>query len=219
MGKLRLTIQSILLTIAYIVTYELKLAISWTTPSRIIIISIIAYILSSVLAELITNKLLAVKWFRKITLGRAWVEGNWYIQTYDSKSDKPVSTGIFTLAYSNCDQSLIATSYKLNSPESNIETVSRSKYVFINPTDLSYVNYFVYTLGVEFIHGVAIGNFIQEDDGFPLRYDGKLYFFSEMPEYRQIALKIPDKEVVELKRNHGSVWRKNYLNASKGNAI
>lgn len=217
MGNLRLTIQSLFLAIAYIVIYELKLAISWTTPSRIICISIIAYVLSSVLAEFLTKKLMAVKWLRKLTLGRAWVEGNWYIQTYDSNNDTPVSIGILTLTYSNSDYSLIASSYKLNSPESKIETVSRSKYVFLNPTDLSYVNYFVYTLGVDFIHGVAIGNFIQEDDGFPVRYDGKLYFFSDMPECRQIALKIPDKEVIAFKLKHGSVWRTSYLNAAKGN--
>lgn len=211
MDKLRLNVQILFITIALVIGYELKIAISLETPVRILSIAVAGYVLSNIFAAYATRKLLSVRWVRKQALGRAWVEGNWYIKTYDPANSKPVAQGLLTLSYSDTDYSLIASSYKLSSPESGIATISRSKSVFLNSTDLSYVNCFVYTLGAQFIHGVAIGNFYHEEGGFPVRYDGKLYFFNEMPEYRQIAVKIPDEEIEDMRRKEGAEWRTGYL--------
>jgi len=212
MIDLRRTIQLTLISISLALVYELKIGYNWNTSFRVITFLLMSYILTSIISQSLSRILSNIKIVRMISLNRCWVEGYWLIETYAPKNEMAIARGLMHITHDGISHELSITGYKLKSIDSKIETMSNTIYATINRYDLSYLSYWKYIIGTDFIHGISLGNFyIDSPKFFPTRYDGNLFYFSKYPKMRQVANKIENSEIKKYIKKYKSNWKKYYL--------
>ena len=212
MAKVRSALHVALVTVCVAAAYELEATYHWRSPARVLALVALSYFLTSFVASGLVGVLFQFPIARMLTLRRAWIEGYWYVLTYEPDTAEILARGLANFEYLGPELELKATVFKVRSPESGVETASTSEMAELDRRTLQYLNYFNYQSGGKTINGVALGTFYL--DGlrpFPMRYHGAIRYFADRPEQQQIARRISRRRVRKTVRRYAYDWERRLL--------
>lgn len=205
-----------LTTITVTLSYEIKDP-SIKVPAFILVF--ISFLISTYLANILIEKAMDWRWGRKLILGKAWLEGAWYLSTttLDNNSNAISQLGICYISYEGRDHVLTVTTYR-KKYHHNMHTgfSSVSEFVSLRGSDKKFCNLFVLSNGEEETRGITTGTFISDGrENYPNNFEGHVTLFNERVTRRQTATKIPDSVVKRLMIEHGGKWRDECLRLAK----
>ena len=217
--KTRLFIRVFLISIFIVLSYELK-SYNFTiniasgkigNPIPPLVLALLGFVVGSYLSVFFDKYLFKSKRVRMWLFGDSWIEGAWYVKTYDGK--KLISRAIVQLSYFGDDFQLKSVAYHLQ--ENGLENLTHSHKVVLFEDGLLYINYISVARGSDQLIGIATGHYyIDSSNKYPNLYDGKIVLFDGSNVNRQFAIKIKNGE---LKQYVGkcSNWQSQYLNDRK----
>lgn len=195
-----------LATVFVVLSYEVKVPPS---PLPIWLLSGIAFILSTYAAQLVVNSILNARWGRMVIMGKSWMEGYWYLQTFaDTTHPHAISNdGITSISYEGTEFELSVVTYRKRTGAMTIGFSSVSDLTIAREYDTRFSNYFTITEGSKDAKGITVGKFYRDQGAtHPNRFEGTSVLFSDGVYRRQSGHKIPAAIVQALKRTHGDKW-------------
>jgi hypothetical protein len=164
-------------------------------------VALLAAFCAAILLEFLVDRLDRVRWFRRLVLGKNWMEGTWLDFVVDKETKKPLSCGIIRIGFEDGELSVNGENFDL---QGNSVGVFEDETVFCRRGRVQFIYRYV---GVH-SHGTEVGyaeyNFAESDDGPPIRYTG---FFFDTDNLRRLcssARKVIKKEDIEALKQQGS---------------
>lgn len=199
-------------------TYELKLyeKLPWalSEPVRGVLFVVIGGVLAEPVSRFLAWAVTAIGGIRALILHRRAIEGFWHVQTFAADKPDPVANGLARFEFVEEGESveLKVDIHKIVDPQHGVPTRSHSELAMLAPHSLAYFNLFRYLVGDREHEGVAVGRFaFQNTRSSPDRYDGRVIFFDGSPIQRQIAVRVPARDVRTHRRKHGDDWQTSLL--------
>jgi hypothetical protein len=211
-ANLRSALHVALVTVCVTTAYELESTYHWRSPAGVLALVALSYVLTSFIAGGVAGLLFRAPAVRMLALRRAWIEGYWYLLTYDPGKAPVSARGLGFIEYVGSELELKATVFKPKSPESGVETASTSELAELDSRTLQYLNFFNYQSGGETINGVVLGHFYR--DGlrpYPTRFHGVIRYFASLPQQQQIGRRISRRRVRKCIRKYQYDWVRRLL--------
>ncbi|MES1998914.1 MAG: hypothetical protein V4446_06350 [Pseudomonadota bacterium] len=197
--------------------YELKVydKLPWhlTESARVILFVIVGGVVAEPFSRLLAWSITNIQGIRVFILHRRAIEGFWHVQTFETGNPNPIADGLARFEFVEEGESveLKVDIHKIADPEHGVPTRSHSELAMLAPHSLAYFNLFKYLVDNQEYEGVAVGHFAFQNSRFlPDRYDGRVIFFNGLIQ-RQIAVRVPHREVRRHKSKYGNEWQTSLL--------
>jgi len=197
-------------------SYELKglNTFGWVMPSYIL--AGMAAIFGTASAKFIVERLFQLQAIRKVVMGSSWIEGYWLIKTTSVENDNSplVLPGVLFLEVNPGSGALKAVTTRYALEEGEFIVNSQVAHVQSDTENIQYLNYFkIGYPGSGVRYGMAFGEFSRNNNftTSPNVLEGKITLEGDGIVRRQIAKRIDDEIVEELKNLHGHDWIKEVI--------
>jgi hypothetical protein len=195
------------------ISYEIKgpLTQAWGVPSYVLAIA--AFLFGAGVSKFFIEQIFKIKYVRKIILGPSWIEGYWLIKTTSTLDDQSPLTlpGVLFLEINPGTGALKAVTTRFHPTEGEYVVNSQVAHVQGDTENIQYLNYFkIGYPGSGLRFGMAFGEFSRNDhfSNFPNTLEGKITLEGDGQIRRQLAKRIDNQMVLELKTRYGNDWMK-----------
>lgn len=201
-----------------VIAYELRELVDLESSLvQYTIVIAISFILSSIAANFFTNLLIRIKWIRRRLFKDYWIEGFWYNTDESQKNSNTLlnATAITEIKFRDASLGFQTVGYRILD---NKEIFTFSQYVtLIGPNNL-YINFITSSAKGAFRSSIGAGYFFKSPGSeYVDTYEGVVADLDGEYCYRQRAVKVSDKKVKTLRKEHGRDWVKAVLTGHKTN--
>lgn len=195
-----------LATMFVILSQEAKV---WLASFPPLMLAVIAFILSTYASSLFIKGALNTRRGRMLIMGKSWIEGYWYLQTFiDENHPHPITNdGITYISHEGSEFELRVSTYRRKTGALTTGFSSISELTMAREYDTRFTNYFRIPEGSKDSQGISVGTFYRDQNAkYPNRYEGTVVLFSDGIYRRQVGHKIPARIVKFLRQSHGEKW-------------